>query len=360
MKNKLIEYLFFIFLKTMAFIRFVRNIFYNRREGRKKVTFLIRTDYSRYLVSLILFFVKNGYNVRIVLNREFWSILNKYWFDLSYNKYVSIVLWSKKNQSQIFSDTIFLNNNRLSLKPNYYYPISEELLSNNYKVPFSLHPMFYFKELDSLNLEKVITRKFKLVFAGNLSGIYKNIKCFDEVYLSRVVLVEILMSKFSQYVHFPKTKNELYSTDKPICIIDISNFWLDKKEYISFLSNSDFGLCPVGLRMPFCHNLIECIYTGTIPVLQYNKLLNPELQHLVECISFDGNEYDFISKINMILSGEIHTTDFTNNLFSYYQNNLSPSAVIQQIENLQNLSDKNLFLLAGEAGELSMSLAERE
>jgi hypothetical protein len=96
---------------------------------------------------------------------------------------------------------------------------------------------------------------------------------------------------------------------------------------------SEFALCPPGVTIPFCHNLIEAMHNSCIPVLQYADLLNPNLVQNKNSFQFN-DEYEFVSTVKKILSmNEINVSSMKNEVHEYYNSYLWPASVIKNFEN---------------------------
>lgn len=61
-------------------------------------------------------------------------------------------------------------------------------------------------------------------------------------------------------------------------------------EYIALMARSDFFLAPPGWVMPHCHNIVEAMSVGTIPITNYGGYLAPSLEDGVTCLAFDTAE----------------------------------------------------------------------
>ena len=76
--------------------------------------------------------------------------------------------------------------------------------------------------------------------------------------------------------------------------------WIDPEDWLPDLSKTDFFICPPGFCMPMCHNVIEAMAVGAIPVINYPEWFNPTLRHMENCIVFDDRN-DLVMKIEEIL-----------------------------------------------------------
>ena len=61
-------------------------------------------------------------------------------------------------------------------------------------------------------------------------------------------------------------------------------------DWLATLARFDFFLCPPGQSMPMCHNLIESLAVGAIPITNYSDWLNPHLEHGVNALLFDSED----------------------------------------------------------------------
>jgi glycosyltransferase involved in cell wall biosynthesis len=59
-------------------------------------------------------------------------------------------------------------------------------------------------------------------------------------------------------------------------------------EYIALMARADFFLAPPGWVMPHCHNIVEAMSVGTIPITNYGGYLTPPLEDGVTCLAFDA------------------------------------------------------------------------
>lgn len=93
----------------------------------------------------------------------------------------------------------------------------------------------------------------------------------------------------------------------------VSLLWLEH------LSRSDFFIAAPGAYFPFCHNLIESMAVGTIPIVEYGKWMCPALEDGVNCIAFDGAAglVDAINRALELSSEEILI--MRKNVIQYYE-----------------------------------------
>jgi len=75
--------------------------------------------------------------------------------------------------------------------------------------------------------------------------------------------------------------------------------------------------------MPLCHNLIEALAMGAIPILQYPQYMTPPLTDNVNCLRYQDAE-DLIKVINTALQLSLaDKRKLSDNAKNYYLNSAS-------------------------------------
>lgn len=60
----------------------------------------------------------------------------------------------------------------------------------------------------------------------------------------------------------------------------------DPRRWLRELEAADFFLCLPGSHMPMCHNAIEAMMSGAIPILAYDTWFSPHLREGTECLTY--------------------------------------------------------------------------
>jgi hypothetical protein len=109
-----------------------------------------------------------------------------------------------------------------------------------------------------------------------------------------------------------------------------------------------------GVAMPICHNLIEAMSVGTIPIIQasYAKLFQIPFTHLKNAIIFE-NETDLNIRLKEAFSLSSSDLDSIHReVYGYYNENFSPEAVTANI-----LKNKGInYILADKASVRELML----
>jgi hypothetical protein len=213
------------------------------------------------------------------------------------------------------------------LRANYY----EELLFTNknvYVLPYFAHPLYYTHSLFKYSKLLSLTdnpKKRLLFFSGTSNTSYRCL--LDKFNLSnRHELISLLVEYLNIY-----ESSELKNRSKILITIGETDAMekhpMSQKEYITALSESDFCLCLPGWKIPHCHNIIEALLTGCIPITNYSHLMNPPLIHEVNCLAFDSLD-DFKRVLKSLATmSEQKKSEIRNNIFDYASRYLEPVAV---------------------------------
>lgn len=155
----------------------------------------------------------------------------------------------------------------------------------------------------------------------------------------------------TQYYYYLNTKSELndfinnINLDSKVLIIDAQETKIPIQEWRSYLNENYFFFALPGTKMPLCHNLVEALSCGCIPIIykEYALLLSPELVHLKNALVY-GNLESLETLMDQVFKmSQIQVEELTSNCSDYYKNYLNPYAVVGNIE---NKTSKQLFLQA--------------
>jgi hypothetical protein len=195
---------------------------------------------------------------------------------------------------------------------------------------------------------------------GNFdSKVYDDIKNTHFKVHSRIDLLNFFKGK-SAYISLKNSEkitsdNQDFNEKYIFAIKD--NFQIKMDNVRETLSNFNFYLCCPGVVMPLCHNVIEAMSVGTIPLIEkeYAEVMYPNLEHLKNAVIFENLE-----DLEKIISNEIfnfHKDDVSEmrkNVLDYYNNYLSPERVVENIN--ESLQNKDLIYLQAEHRSVKMKI----
>jgi hypothetical protein len=109
-------------------------------------------------------------------------------------------------------------------------------------------------------------------------------------------------------------------------------------DWLDTVSKSDFFLCFSGVELPMCHNAIEAMAVGTIPIISYADWFFPALEHKKNAIVFK-DEKDLVEKVNEVFQmPQEQIAEMRRNVLKYYETHLSAESFMKRYENLGHLN----------------------
>lgn len=203
-------------------------------------------------------------------------------------------------------------------------------------MPYTMHPSTYSTEQYS-NIKSLqnMSRRIRLLFVGNVThDCYANTdskSVFGKFkIMTRATAINTVNSYLSDEIlaikdwqHMEVILNDEYQQKAIILETDKISFKVPQTKWLEVLAKSDFFLCPPGVTMPLCHNAIESMSVGTIPIINYPNWFFPSLNHLENCIKFTTKE-DLIEAIKLVMNMEKPQIEqLQKNVIEYYKKYLS-------------------------------------
>lgn len=159
--------------------------------------------------------------------------------------------------------------------------------------PVFVHPQLASKTALLHAYDVNAARTARIFFGGNTEeGKYdKNV--IAEVYhmLSRrEMLAEAMDCMNPEMIHRPRDASQWLASDTfhPFALCETQHCKIPQERWLEALAKADFFLACPGVGMPLCHNVIESLAAGAIPILQYAAYLPPPLEDGVNCLCFSN------------------------------------------------------------------------
>ena len=285
-------------------------------EDKEPVIYIDLNHRTKVRTYLNLFFrIRKQYNNPIVIKFSVLRmiLLSKWFHELEY-------IYFAKPLSNINKLKVFSHSKKADFIVNYNY--KKIYNSNDYQanvLPYIMHPGNYMQSkteilpknigiLMSGNFEEkiynttVIPHNFGL---NNRWEIYQEIIKHDKLLsITGVELIETLNSgKFKDNMVLMRWQSGAISTEN----------------WRTYLSAADFIFCAPGMTMPMCHNVLEAMSVGVIPILNYPHWLNPSLQDNFNCLVYKNNlEIGFTVDKALSLS-VTEKKEMVKNVIDYYK-----------------------------------------
>lgn len=329
---------------------------------------------NRYLYVFVKFLNISGYKVYLLCSKKsiidkyikFWSYFDTYGklllnpklcffiFDILSipNNYIYMYFEGEdKNISVNWKDKTILDLNlppsdkhekKINKQISFYYYNAVNSDFHAY-LPFFMHPNIYlFGQHEKLKEYRKNKRSMSILFVGNVAydnAINKN----DHGILSRYQIIKHIISQSSRLnVITPKVNNDLqHLSINTLVLILRKHLSIKQRYWLNFLSNSNFFLCAGTIinplknntqpRIKLCHNIVEAMAVGTIPLTNYADAFYPPLEDGETCLSFNNlNEME--QQINRIYQMDEQTTSMMRkNVIAYYEKYLEPCRYIERM-----------------------------
>ncbi len=138
-------------------------------------------------------------------------------------------------------------------------------------------------------------------------------------------------------------------------VCEASSCYIPQATFLDVLSGCAFFLAAPGVAVPMCHNVVEAMSVGAVPVLNYPEQFDPPLEHRVNCLAFSTAD-ELTRCVREALSmDEGRVAALRLGALAYYKRYLSPEAVVGSI--LRSKETVTTLLLNAE--QRSVELLER-
>jgi hypothetical protein len=204
-------------------------------------------------------------------------------------------------------------------------------------VPYPMHPLQTSVDEHRLDALRRTDRRLKVFFSGDSKGYERMWIRYPKPKLPRLEVLRALLDAPSDDVVLLKDAAALRAPgserfDGKCVIGDPQGCWIDAAEWLPTLAMADFFLAPPGIVMPMCHNIVEAMAVGTIPITSYPEWFSPPLQHLENCLVFNDQD-DLRAKIRMAMSlPPAEVERLRANVLDHFQCEMRPDVVVRRIE----------------------------
>lgn len=300
--------------KFLEFQRFKSEVrFYNGKESVIYIRLNNRTKVRTYLN--LIFHLRNYYSKPIVLHFSPFSffILAK-WFSK-----IDTIYFSKPFSKPLIFRT-FSHNKDSDFKIDYHYQKvynSQELVPN--VIPYIMHPQNYQSET-LISDEKYIG----VILSGNFEKNIYDTPTLTEKFgvLNRSVIHdEIIKLESCVLISGSELSKNLASKIylEKLILMKWQSGAISSEKWRYYLSTAKFIFCAPGMTMPLCHNVIEALSVGTVPILNYANWLNPSLVEGVNCFFYsDINSIGTVVKKALAIDKEQYKI-IRDNCIDYYE-----------------------------------------
>jgi hypothetical protein len=203
-------------------------------------------------------------------------------------------------------------------------------------MPYPIHPVHAGPGLRTrLGMYRAAERKVRIFFSGDTNGYVNNRIHFPAAKLPRLDVIDTVLGRMGEKVILATSDesfNDLIAADYLSRFLITDGFRIPDSEWLSAVARSDFFLCPPGRVMPMCHNAIEAMAVGSIPITNYPEWFSPSLTHLENCIVFD-DKIDLIKKVEAVLHMDgPRIARMRERAIDYYEAHLTTDSFLRKVE----------------------------
>lgn len=312
--------------------------------------FLFRDDdgHGRYAYWLLYLFNEMGYTVYFYRPVDFVGFkrlgyCGRYIYDLKNVQFVDEVPKNTQDMIYVFDEPREDLLNKPWKKLVYanivrpaHYRFGEVI-----ELPFSMHPMQYHThQTDKIRELRNIDRKLRIFFGGNMTKeAYQSNSVPQYGQLNRYEAMELISQyiKQTQIIKNLKDFNAIIGGKNPfvnkfIILRAEESGQLKTENWLSTVAHSQFFMCFSGTTRPMCHNAIEAMAVGTIPIISYHDWFFPPLEHNRNAIIYSGKD-DLISKMREVLAmPEGMVKEMSRQAAAYYDRFLAPVHLKERFE----------------------------
>jgi glycosyltransferase involved in cell wall biosynthesis len=204
-----------------------------------------------------------------------------------------------------------------------------------------MHPLRYIsgdeRRLPTLRDRR---RNIRVLFAGNMderkyASPFIQTLCHRFGYLTRYeAFAQLINANIDlEYIaSFEHLKSVMAREDNQVVLVNSIRYDIPQSMWMDVLARADFFLAFPGVWMPMCHNVIEAMAVGTIPVLMHNNWFHPPLVDGRDCLRLQNGEtlVDLLRDLAHLPVSTINC--MKRNVIDYYERWLSPSSFIERVK----------------------------
>lgn len=199
-------------------------------------------------------------------------------------------------------------------------------------MPFRVYPGLYgdLEAVGKIDLEK--PRAWRIFFAGTATLRYGRPILEKEFgKMSRLAILDTAREKLKESELQILNSEKEKTAEGPRFVMAGPTYRIPQKQWLATLAKSDFFLACPGGAMPICHNLVETMAVGAVPILEYPEYLEPKLKDGVNCLAFSGAE-DLIKTMRRALQMKAQEiARLRTGAVEYYRKYLAPGLFAKDV-----------------------------
>lgn len=305
--------------------------------------------YERYFYCLVKFFDIAGYRVRLRFRPGLLLNLRNY-SDLVYGIDGLRIVGNREEKGDLLitdCEELVEKGAALLIDADYMNPSKSP---NGFIFPYSMHPLIYHTGRHETVAELRTTAKNMRIFSyfAKLENYRRNEMAQRFGKMDRKLVGDVVYAfrnRDATRVLTTESDRKVLA-DEPIGLAVASDIRIPFSDWLATLARSSFFIAAPGVLMPYCHNLIEAMAVGSVPITEYPEMFDPPLTDGVNCLSFSGAE-ELRQKVEKALEmPEEEVARMRKAAVAYYDEYFDPSAAVRRLEERLPGLDR-IYLLAG-------------
>ena len=212
-------------------------------------------------------------------------------------------------------------------------------LSDPVFLPYPVHPVHSGTDLpERLRRYRQSERRMRIFFSGDVEGYVRNRIRYPAEKMPRLAVISTIRERFGEWLCVVNDETELSAAleadrcQDRFVLAEPGRFRIETAKWLPTLATADFFLCPPGYVMPMCHNAVEAMAVGTIPIISYPEWFRPALAHGKNCLVF-GDPEDLIRQLHAALYMDSRKlTEMRHNTIEYYERHLTAKSFVRCLE----------------------------
>ena len=208
--------------------------------------------------------------------------------------------------------------------------------SNPIIMPFPMHPLQSGVTPADLEALRPSPRRMRIFFSGDTNHYGRVWVHHPRPKLPRLQIVNAIKARLGDALVLVQDTPALQTLKQAgysrKCVITASSeVRIEFADWLGTLAQADFFLSPPGIVMPMCHNIVEAMAVGTIPITNYPEWMDPHLEPGRNCLAFDEAD-DLIATLHRALAMEpTEIARMKANVIDYYEKHLRPQTFVDRV-----------------------------
>lgn len=204
-------------------------------------------------------------------------------------------------------------------------------------MPFPMHPLQAGLTRATLLDLRGSERKMRVFFSGDTEHYRRVWVRYPQTKLPREPIVKAVIEHMGEariLIEDASTLERLMQGEylQRVVLTASSQVRIEFADWLPTLARADFFLSPPGIVMPMCHNIIEAMAVGTIPITNYPEWMDPPLQPGRHCLAFNTLDELIATLRHALAMEQTQIAAMRAQVIEYYERYLRPDRFIARVE----------------------------